>query len=166
MRRCNLARANAVTRSKLGKRDWGTELHTLTTKFDRAIEQAITKFERAIKQAITDAYACGVRAGKRLAKGKSRSAKARGRPKVLDDIWALQFVRHVDSLINNRGVSLVGAVAQYLNVMAPVWKDLNERKPSNAALIRLYRRMKKGNHKIDARVGRAYEQLERDRSST
>jgi hypothetical protein len=165
MRKCSLARANAVTRSKLGKRDWGAELHSLTTKFDRAIDQATTKFERAIEQAITDAYANGGRAGKRLAKGKSPSAKARGRPKVLDDIWALQFIRHVDSQ-NNRGVSLGGAVAQYLNVMAPVWKDLNERKPSRAALFRLYRRMKKGKHKIDARVRRAYEQLERDRSST
>jgi hypothetical protein len=100
----------------------------------------------------------------RLAKGKPPLAKARGRPKVLDDILALQFVGLVDALLDQRGVALGAAVAQYLDLMAPAWKAFNER-PSHAALMRLYQRMEKGKHKIDPSARRAYEQLKRDRSS-
>jgi hypothetical protein len=116
--------------------------------------------ERAIPEAYRKGHTDGVRVGKRLAKGKYPYAKPRGRQKVLHDI------RLVDSFLNKHGVSPGAAVAEYLNVMAPVWKALDERKPSQAALMRLYQRMKKGKHKIDTRSRRAYEQLERDRSST
>jgi hypothetical protein len=72
----------------------------------------------------------------------------------------------VDSLFNKHGVSLGAAVAEYLNVTAPAWKALDERKPSQGALMRLYQRVKKGKAKIDVSMRHAYEQLERDRSST
>jgi hypothetical protein len=157
-----MSRAKAVTHSHGARRGKGIDL--------ALIDEQFAKLERAIEQAITDAYrkghTDGVREGKRLAKGKYPYAKARGRQKVLHDILALQFVRQVDSLLNKHGVSLGAAVAEYLNVMAPAWKALDERKPSQGALMRLYQRVKKGKAKIDVSMRHAYEQLERDRSST
>jgi hypothetical protein len=151
-----MSRAKAVTHSHGARRDKCTDLAFFAEEF--------AKLERIIDDSYKEGYAAGVKAGKRLAKGKPELAKARGRQKVLHDILALQFVRNADSLLNNRGFSLGAAVAQYLKLMAPVWKDLNEGKPSRAALMRLYQRIKKGKHKIDPSMRRAYKILKGDRS--
>jgi hypothetical protein len=149
-----MSRARAVTLSDGTRRDKCIDLASFAEKF--------AKLERVIEDSYNEGYAAGVKAGKRLAKGKPEFAKARGRQKVLHDILALQFVRHVDTLLNNRGVSLGAAVAQYLKLMVP----LNGRKPSRAALMRLYQRIEKGKHKIDPSMRRAYEILTGDRSCT
>jgi hypothetical protein len=116
-----------------------------------AAAKQFVEHTRWIEQAMTDryregwdaGYATGVKAGKRLAKGKPEFAKARGRQKVLHDLLALQFVDLVDSLRNNRKVSLGAAVAKYRKVMALAWKAFDE-PPSQAALTRLYQRIKEG----------------------
>jgi hypothetical protein len=142
---------------------------------DLATAKLFVEHSHAIAQGMADryregwdaGYAAGVKAGKRLAKGKPEFAKAHGRQKGLEDLLALQFVDLVDSLINNRGVSLGAAVAKYHKVMTLAWKDFNEGPPSEDALIRLYQRIKKGKHKIDPSVRRAYEMMQKgDRSST
>jgi hypothetical protein len=151
------------------QRDKGSDLETTAEKFaelERAIEQAKIDFYKAGYEAGYKAGRdAGLKARKRRAKGKSETAKSRGRQKVLPDIWALQFFDYVESC-DRRGLSPGAAAEEYRNLMASAWEDFDERGPSRAALMRLYEKMKKGTDKIDPSVRRIYKRLKRDSSST
>jgi len=134
----------------------------------RSIEQTFANGLRVIGRLSADInkkqYADSVRAGKRLAKGKSEFAKVHGGQKVLDDIMALQFVDFVDS----SGIALGAAANQFRSQVIEAWKehDLRKEIPSEDALMRLYTRIKKGKRKIESHNRRAYELLKRDHPDT
>ena len=139
-------------------------------------DQIQSAFGEAITSAYNKGYQDGLTAGRRRAKGKSQFPRARGRPKTLHDINALQFIDFVDERIAD-GEKVVTAVAQYVDVMRRYnkaegisnslfdWKvfELTEAK-ARGVLIRLYRLIKKGTHKMETKNQNAYMQL-KDRNS-
>jgi hypothetical protein len=134
----------------------------------RSIEQTVANGLRVIGRLSADMnkkqYADGVKAGKRLAKGKSEFAKAHGGQKVLDDIMALQFVDFVDG----SGVALGAAAHQFRAHVIEAWKELDliDKIPSADALMRLYKRVKTGKRTIESHNRRGYELLKRGRPDT
>jgi hypothetical protein len=124
---------------------------------------------------IAKGYDEGRKAGKRLAKGKSAFAKQRGGQKILNDIWALQLVDFVDEHVAADDITVDAAVDMYRDMMARGGKEHGFDKSSfvswnvfeldkskgRAKLIRLYWRIKKGEHKIVARDREGYLQLKR-----
>jgi hypothetical protein len=135
------------------------------------------ELHRQTGELIQAARSEGVKAGKRLAKGKSEFAKPRGRPKLLNDIWALQFVDFVDARLADGRTRLSAAVEEYRHGMARFLKaearsvrakdgikglvldcavfEQNKHE-ARGALMNLYRRIKDGSHKIEDRNRKAY----------
>jgi hypothetical protein len=134
----------------------------------RSIEQTVANGLRVIGRLNADMnkkhYTDGVRAGKRLAKGKSEFAKERGGQKTLDDICALQFVDFVDE----SGIALGAAAYHFRSQVIKAWKELDliDKIPSADALMRLYTRIKKGTRQIESHNRQAYELLKRGRPDT
>jgi len=146
----------------------GTDgLEQIVTDGLRSLEQTVADGLRGIGRLGADmynkGYADGVRAGKRLARGKSEFAKERGQ-KILDDIQAMQFVDFVDG----SGIALGAAAYQFRSQLIKAWKELDliNEIPSEDALIRLYTRIKRDKRKIESNNRRAYELLKRDRTDT
>jgi hypothetical protein len=109
-----------------------------------------------LNQFLTDAfqlgYKEGIKAGKRLAKGKPEFPttgpgflKSRGAPKLLDgELLRRQFIEFVDDHMHETGVSLPVAVSKYRDVMKRAWKGLDTSEvPNQEQLLRLYKRDKR-----------------------
>jgi hypothetical protein len=133
-----------------------------------------TAYERGFAVVYEKGFADGSRAERRKAKGKSPIAKPHGGQKLLEnDIWALQFFDFVNQCTANDAISVAAAVADYLRVFRRGLKRegitegdaiaprILTYEPTKAreSLIHLYRRMKKGTHKIEPRIREQYEAL-------
>jgi hypothetical protein len=147
------------------------------------IEQAIEAIGDAHRTGYEDGYRKGFdegrKAGKRLAKGKSAFAKQRGGQKILNDIWALQFVDFVDEHVAADDITVDAAVDMYRDMMARHGKEHGfakryfasrkvfelDKSKGRTKLIRLYWRIKKGEHKIEAPNREDYSRLKRFYSS-
>jgi hypothetical protein len=100
-----------------------------------------------MKVGYDEGYQKGIKAGRRLAKGKSEfpTLKSRGAPKVLGhEVLRQQFIDFVDDWMREEGVSLPAAVSKYRDVMRRAWKGL-EKPPElrQEQLLRLYKRDKR-----------------------
>jgi hypothetical protein len=101
----------------------------------------------AMKVGYDEGYQKGIKAGRRLAKGKSEFPttgpgflKSRGAPKVLGhEALRQQFIDFVDDWMREEGVSLPAAVSKYRDVMKRAWKGIRE-VPDQEQLLRLYKR--------------------------
>lgn len=147
----------------------------LTDSISRQLQEFSRQTEELIESAVRDA----LKRGKRLAKGKSEFAKPRGRQKILNDIWALQFVDFVDAHLAD-GKTLGAVVEKYRDGMARfiraegISKDTllditvfeQDKHRARGALMSLYRRIKNGKHKIEAKNLEAYRLLEGLKSDT
>lgn len=133
-------------------------------------------YEAGYKAGHDAGYKAGLKVGKRLAKGKSKFAKPHGRPKVLGDIWALQFVDFVDEQVAG-GKSPGAAVEMYRDAMTrglraegidqfscSVFEQ--DRLKARGVLMEIYRRIKNGKSNIDPRMRDAYAQLKRFKPDT
>jgi len=118
-------------------------------------------YRRGYEQRCEQAYEQGIKAGKRLAKGKPEYPKAKGHPKILDHgILVLQFTDFVDELMQAKGISVAAAVSQYLAKMSPLWKQIDAPVWSRKQLMSLYERAKK-RKAIAVSDRAAYEMLNR-----
>jgi hypothetical protein len=102
-----------------------------------------------IQRAWQGGYKEGIKAGKRLAKGKpefpvTEFLKSRGRPKVLGhELLRQQFINFVNRM-REEGVSLPAAVSKYRQVFGRAWKVLEEPPElRQEQLLRLYKRATK-----------------------
>jgi len=123
-------------------------------------------FRDTLKFGYDEGYQKGIKAGKRLAKGKPEFPTtlpgfpgSRGRPKVLGgELLRQQFINFVNRWMREEGVSLPAAVSKYREVFGRAWKVL-EKPPElrQEQLVRLYKRATKLKRRQRAR---------RDSSST
>jgi len=98
-----------------------------------------------------DGYKEGIKAGRRLAKGKSEFPttgpgflKSRGRPPVLAPLLLEQFIEVVNDWMREEGISLPAAVSKYRHVFGRAWKVLEEPPElRQEQLVRLYKRTTK-----------------------
>jgi len=99
-----------------------------------------------IQRAWQGGYKEGIKAGKRLAKGKPEFPgflNSRGAPKLLGhEILRQQFIDFVHDWMREKEVSLPAAVSKYRDVMRRAWKGISE-VPDQEQLVRLYKRATK-----------------------
>ena len=97
-----------------------------------------------IQRAWLGGYKEGIKAGKRLAKGKPEfPTTGRGAPKLLGhEILRQQFIDFVHDWMREKEVSLAAAVSKYRDVMRRAWKGISE-VPDQEQLVRLYKRATK-----------------------
>jgi hypothetical protein len=104
--------------------------------------------DEGMNKAYQYGYKEGIKAGRRLAKGKPEFPetgflKSRGAPKLLDhELLRRQFIDSVNDWMLEEGVSLPAAVSKYRDVMKRVWKGKRE-VPDQEQLLRLYKRDKR-----------------------
>jgi hypothetical protein len=113
----------------------------------------------AYRTAYQRAYERGIKAGRRLANGKSEfpsfgpgTLKSRGAPGALGhNLLRQQFIDYVASLMREGRISLPAAVSRYCHVMGRAWKEL-EGAPElrQEQLLRLYKRATKPKLALDA----------------
>ena len=151
-------------------------LRKQTELIDAGAADAIVDLIRELRTYFTDAqreiaelaaqsygkgYADGERAGKRQAKGKPPSLKARGGQKTLDDILALHFLDFVEA----SGGPPNAAAEAFRNGLQSTGMS-QKQIPSREATIRLHKRMKSGKHKIEESARCAYNALRRSSSGS
>jgi hypothetical protein len=108
----------------------------------------------ACRTAYEWSYEQGIKAGRRLAKGKSEfpstgpgALKSRGAPGALGHKFLRQqFIDRVESLMREGGISLPAAVSRYCYLMGRAWKG-EDGAPElrQEQLLRLYKRTTKPN---------------------
>jgi hypothetical protein len=103
-------------------------------------------------------YERGIKAGKRLAKGKSEfpsfgpgTLKSRGAPGALHHkLLRQQFIDYVESRIRESGISPAAAVSSYCDLMSRAWKGLDGAPElRQEQLLRLYKRATKPRLALD-----------------
>src|SRR5262249_22113662 len=145
----DIERLDALTRSVLG----------------RTLVEFVTD---TLKVGYDEGYQKGIKAGRRLAKGKPEFPetgflKSRGAPKLLGhELLRRQFIDFVNDWTREEGVSLPAAVSKYRDVMKRAWKGIGE-VPDQEQLLRLYKRATKLKRRQRARI---YARVKRASSST
>ena len=118
--------------------------------FERTLDQFVSE---VCQRAWQDGYKEGVKAGRRLAKGKSEFPitgppflKSRGAPKLLGhETMRQQFIEFVGDWMREEGVSVPAAVSKYRDLMrrSSELKSIGWEVPDQEQLLRLYKRNKR-----------------------
>lgn len=125
----------------------------------REIKQTFASQLREIQQAITETYqkgyTDGIKAGKRLTRGKAQFSKPRGGQKTLPDILAQRFL----DFVAESKMDVAPAASSFRDALIHFGGIPEKEIPSVAALMRLHQRMLTEKHRIDKSNRDAYDQL-------
>jgi hypothetical protein len=105
--------------------------------------------DEGMNKAYQYGYKQGIKAGRRLAKGKPEFPetgflKSRGAPKLLGhELLRRQFIDFVNDWMREERVSLPAAVSKYRDVMKRAWRGVERVVPDQEQLLRLYKRDKR-----------------------